>query len=236
MAIPVLKNRLLQLTNRDFREESYGAHSFRDFLRQQSDLLRVEETPLPGIVVLRSAGIERSEAPIHKRAAPEISPDLWQAILDFSSGSKYLWDDSSQKARKAEKDESGIVLPTITADELDVWRSNFIQLHSPEDDDSRSKIDEWLKSRLPTHALPVSLRKLWNRDLTQRVRDRLNTWFAENELTAPLQVDAAVAFGSPDKQLEQLRNFVIACVGRMSRQELEELRISPVVALRMTRG
>jgi len=94
MAIPVLKNRLLQMTDREFRETNYGARSFRDFIQQHADILRVEETPFPGFVVLRSAEPEHQPGLAPRGAVLEVSPDLWRAVLDFSSGNKYVWDKS----------------------------------------------------------------------------------------------------------------------------------------------
>jgi hypothetical protein len=236
MAIPVLKNRLLQMTNHEFRETTYGARSFRDFIRQHAEMLRVEETPLPGFVVLKSVEPEKQARLAPKTAVHEVSPDLWQAVLDFSSGDKYVLDDSKGVARRASEDEHGPMLPTLSSEEFDTWRTDFVNMHPAEDEDSAKRLDVWRAKRLPTHALPPPFQKAWNRYLKRKVQDRLSSWFSENNLTEPSRKEASASAVSPDQQLEQLRGFVIDCVRRMSRQELGELRISPAVAIRAFKG
>jgi hypothetical protein len=112
MAIPVLKNRMLQLTGRKFREADYGAKSFREFLRNFAE---IQETPLPGQVTLRSAATAESPSNETKSSQPDIRPDLWEAVLDFSSGSRYIWDVAQGRTRVAREDEQTLLLPTITA-------------------------------------------------------------------------------------------------------------------------
>lgn len=85
MAIPVLKNRLLLLTDRKFREADFGARSFREFLRNASDTVEVHDAPLPGHVTLRSAAVADLPAEESKIVRREIRPDLWEAVLDFSA-------------------------------------------------------------------------------------------------------------------------------------------------------
>lgn len=95
MAIPVLKNRLLQITDRKFTEADYGARSFREMLRNMSELIQVHDTPLPGHVTLRSAATADLPADDSKVPQREIRPDLWDAMLDFSSGTRYVWDEAA---------------------------------------------------------------------------------------------------------------------------------------------
>jgi hypothetical protein len=236
MAIPVLKNRLLQTTNRDFREMTYGALSFRDFIQQHADMLRVEETPFPGFVVLRSAEPEHQPGLAPTSTVLDVPPDLWRATLDFSSGNKYVWDESKGVARPAADDEHRPMLPTLSAEELDALRTDFANIYPVVDEDSAKRVDVWRTKRLPTHALPPPFQPAWNRYLKRKVQDRLSSWFAENNLAEPSRKEAAASAVSPDQQLEQLRRFVIDCVRRMSRQELEELRISPALAMRAAKG
>ena len=88
MTIPVLKNRLLLLTKNRFKEADFGAASFRAFLKQVPDVVRVEENPLPGFVTLKSAAREHSEgASMTAVRGGQIRADLWRAVLDYSSGS-----------------------------------------------------------------------------------------------------------------------------------------------------
>src|SRR6266850_1463987 len=124
MAIPVLKNRLLLLTNKAFKEADFGATSFRDFLNKIPDVVSVDETPPPGFVILKSAAPERFERPSANVFRGErIRADLWRAVLDYSSGHNYVWDTSEQVVRPAKLKEDGPVLPTLSLADLDEWRT-----------------------------------------------------------------------------------------------------------------
>jgi hypothetical protein len=237
MAIPVLKNRLLQMTNREFSETAYGAQTFRDFIDMHKETLRVEESPHPGFVVLMSAESEFEAGDVSPRRVPDVAPDLWRAVLDFSSGNKYVWDESKRAARHAAEGEDGLTLPSLTKEEWDTWREEFVREHPPEEEEESAKlVDVWRTKRLPTKALPLALQKVWSSYLKGKVQARLTSWFAENHLAEPRREEVSARVGTPDQQVEQLRRFVITCVGRMTRQELEELRISPAVALRAVKG
>jgi len=125
MAIPVLKNRILQITERKFREADYGAKSFREFLRNAVDLIEIQESPLPGQITLRSVATAELPSTEPKSPQRDIRPDLWEAVLDFSSGTRYIWDVAEGRARAARQHEEGRQLPTITAEEFDGWRRDF---------------------------------------------------------------------------------------------------------------
>src|SRR5712692_8296654 len=78
MTIPVLKNRLLLLTKNTFKEADFGATSFRDFLSKIPDIVRVDETPLPGFAILKSAAPEHWQPPsANKFRGERIRADLW---------------------------------------------------------------------------------------------------------------------------------------------------------------
>jgi hypothetical protein len=235
MAIPVLKNRLLQLTSGEFRENAYGAHSLRDFVNRNSDILRFEEKPFPGFVILTSAEPSQQKNSSLKNPPPEVSSDLWQSVIDFSSGTKYIWDEPKRKARPAAENEEGVRMPTLSAEEMDAWRAEFSEMHRPEDKELDKRLEDWRQQRLPTQALPVPLRTVWNRYLKGKVQNRLSSWFTENNLTEPRR-ENALAPVSRDEQCEKLREFVISCVKYMSRAELEELRISPAIVMRAVKG
>ena len=91
MTIPVLKNRLLLLTKNTFKEADFGAISFRDFLSKVPDIVRVDGASVPGFVILKSAAPERPERPSANAVRSEqIRADLWRAVLDYSSGHRYV--------------------------------------------------------------------------------------------------------------------------------------------------
>ena len=52
MDVGVLKNRILNLTNRGFRESDYGCTTFMEFVRSHSDVLELDETRWPPAVTV----------------------------------------------------------------------------------------------------------------------------------------------------------------------------------------
>ena len=231
MAIPVLKNRMLQITGRKFREADYGAKSFREFLRNIADLIEVHETPLPGHVALRSAATAELPSNEPQPPQPDIRPDLWEAVLDFSSGTRYIWDVAQGRARAAREDEQAPQLSTLTAEEFDGWRRDFAEQYRPADEPTLKQMEHWRDLRLPTLALPPACRGLWNKYLKDHVKQRLSKWFGDNQLgdVPNLPIPRRQA---PDDELQRLRDFVIRCVQHMSKAEIEDLRLAPTSVFR----
>jgi hypothetical protein len=239
MTIPVLKNRLLLLTNNTFREADFGATSFRDFLSKISDLVSVEASPPPGFVILKSASHESLGRPAaNKSRGQRIRADLWRAVLDYSSGHRYVWDISQQVARPASSDDDAPLLPllpTVSPADLDEWRAEFVSLHRPPDAELAKRVEEWRDNRLPTAGLPILMQSVWNKYLKHKVEQRLQHWFGSTSIKPPEIIEKGQGSGPSDTQLEALREFVVGCVKTMSKQELLELRISPGTAMRALR-
>ena len=88
MTTPVLKNRILALTDGRFTEARYGARSLTDFVTKFDDLITLDGSRIPPIVELRDqerihvtpSELERGPRP------PRIRSDLWRATLDYASG------------------------------------------------------------------------------------------------------------------------------------------------------
>jgi hypothetical protein len=237
MTIPVLKNRLLLLTKSTFKEADFGAISFRDFLSKVSDIIRVDETPPPGFVILKSAAPKHwQRLSVSKSRGERIRADLWRGVLDYSSGRRYIWDTSQQIARAASVDEAGLVLPTISPSDIEDWRAEFVAAHKPPDPQVAKLVDEWNKNRLPTAGLPAAMRPVWNNFLKRKVERRVQRWFESNSIKAPAIMEAGQGSRDSDHQLESLREFIISCVNTMSIDELQDLRISPATAMRMLRA
>jgi hypothetical protein len=235
MAIPVLKNRLLQLTDNTFKEADFGVSSFRDFLGRVSEITRIDETP-PGFVLLKSAVPEGSGwTPANRLRGRQIRPDLWRAVLDYSSARKYVWDASEKVARPASSDDTGLVLPTASAADLDQWRSEYVTLHKPVDPEIAQRVETWSKDRLPTFALPAQIRPAWNSHLKRKVEQRLQDWFTKNQIEPPATLRGSSELDIDEEEVE-LREFITACIEEMSKRELLELRISPAVAMRVSRS
>jgi hypothetical protein len=195
-------------------------------------VIEVQETPLPGQVTLRSAATAESVSE-PKLPQPDIRPDLWEAVLDFTSQNRYIWDAAEGRARAALPAEQGLQVPTITAEELDGWRREFSEQQRSADEPTLKQLERWRDSRLPTLALPPASRGLWNKYLKDHVRQRLERWFEENHLGSIPTRQITAGKPASDDEVQKLRDFVIRCVQQMSRAELEELRIPPTSIMRV---
>lgn len=221
MTVAVLKNRMLQLSHGKFNESHHGASSFREFLSRYPQLVRAEgddvELLEPEIVESATTEIDR------------IRPDLWQAIVDFASGKKYVWDASQGRAREA-LPEDACLLPTLSREEMATWRSEFVIAHG-----SKPALQRWRDGSLGTKALPQELQGPWNGFVRDKVIERLRQWFSSQGIPIPpfiQPVERAIEHESP---VEQLRKVIAACVAVMTGEELAELRLPPSAVLRAQR-
>lgn len=232
MNIPVLKNRLLQLTDQTFKESDFGASTFREFLQNNADLLQVDNSFLPGAVTLKSSGTISTDSPTPIPRKQSIRPDLWRAILDYSSGSRYLWNAATSSASVAPENSDGPFLPTITAEVMREWKTEFLSSVSGYDPESE-RLKTWQEQSLPTAALPGPLRLPWNRFLKQKIQGTIKEWFEQQKLPAPPIAAVQEATSSTGDETETLREFVIACVRLMSLDELERLSLPTKAAFRV---
>lgn len=198
MSLAVLKNRLLDITDREFTESRYGATNFSEFVGKLSGLVTIDSTTYPPTIELiqdLASGtteiIATSTDTAHVGGRPKtiydgtrIRSDLWSAINDWKSGAVYVWDRKKQCAQKANDGELGDdVLPTMTKAEFDKLRADFVSettiaLNPPE----RSKLDAWKVHKMATTALPASVIPLWHTRLTRYVEARLQEWLeGDNE-------------------------------------------------------
>jgi len=230
MAIPVLKNRLLQITAQAFRESDYGVSTFREFLQNNTDVLEIDSSFLPGAVTLKSAKSASQPRNVSTPQINRIREDLWRAVLDYSSGNRYVWDNAASEAIIAPENSEGPFLPTISAETMTTWKHEFLTSLPQEPDDSRLAM--WKTQSLPTAALPPTLRPLWNRFVKNKVQSKLREWFESQDIASPALVRPAIPF-ERQEGAGALREFVIKCIAQMSKEELEKLPIPSSVAFRV---
>lgn len=221
MTVAVLKNRLLQLSRGAFHERHHGASSFRELLSHYPHLIRVEGDTVELVDTETTAGTESETT-----ASQRIRADLWQAIMDFSSGKKYAWDTSQGRAREALPSDL-LILPTLSADELGKWREEFVTAHG-----ARPMLRQWSDKALGTNALPQDLRGPWNGFVRDKVVERLHHWFSSQKIQAPSLIQAVASAVNHEPSVEQLRRLIAACVAVMTEAELSEVRLPPSAVLR----
>lgn len=115
-----------------------------------------------------------------------VPPALWEAIIDFRSGRKYVWDEQLQTARIALAHETSGFLPTLTQEELTEWRTDFASSHRRglKQDELRSLL-AWQSNGLSRN-LPLALQNPWKAQLVSRVVTRIEEHFATREIPSPV--------------------------------------------------
>ncbi|MGH4014188.1 MAG: OST-HTH/LOTUS domain-containing protein [Pseudonocardiaceae bacterium] len=250
MTTAVLKNRLLNSTNREFDERVFGVSSMVDFVRLFPADFEVDTRGTHPLVrltrpeTLPSPTTEDGSS-TKTGATYKIRPDLWRAAVDYRSGSTYVWDETAGVAHIADPGDPRPVVPTVTDTEVGEWRQDFAEAVRSEPGSERvvERLNEWLQHGYGTSFLPAGLRGRWNEFARGKVEARLRDFFEDHNLTAPddLLIDYVE---QPSRSLQagrrsdvpRLRALVQRCVAVMTEQELTELRISPAVLLRAIRG
>lgn len=238
MTTAVLKNRLLNLTERAFKEEDYGALNFTAFVRQYPDLIALDESSTPPKVILVGdvSSTVVSEATV---AGRRIRPDLWAAAVDYQSGNSYHWNGSEVVTGDAiENDAENLPqIPTISRDEMRGWRGDFATnfiARLQDDDEEVMQIRRWHSDFLPTMELPAAARAAWNDELKHHVITRLAGWFRDQGL--PLPIDLVQQRPQPRRvvssEAAQLRELILRCVRAMTEEELRSLKLPPTAVLR----
>lgn len=227
MSVAVLKNRLLDLTERGFSETDYGASTFLEFVRSHDDLLELDTTTTPPVATLKgaSSGPSSRVGPGHQR----IRSDLWRAVLDFSSGNKYTWDPTQGVATS--EDVPGPEIPTVTADTFNQWKRAFAD--AVDDVGSAERLSQWTEHRLPANFLPPQLRHRWIQYLKTEVQNHLRAWFAKQGLELPVDLLEPSDPHGISKRSIDLRKRLIDCLLAMTPQELERVQIPASVLLRL---
>lgn len=228
----VLKNRLLDLTGRSFSEADYGVTKFSELVELLSDILQADHTIRPFVVEL----LDPHRAQVGSSAiAPQASwirPDLWKAVVDYSSPGTRYWDPTSSTVA----DEAGgdnAALPSLDKEILGEWRREFEDMHRDNlNDAERLQVAAWSSNALGASALPPRLIGDWNAMMRNRVEQRLLDFFEANGMKPP----SDLLGHAPRRQSPRsLRSFVLRCVELMSDQELQEISVPARIAVRAQR-
>ncbi|MFP8960764.1 hypothetical protein ACLIYP_09395 [Streptomyces nanhaiensis] len=243
MTTAVLKNRLLDITDRAFRESDYGARSIADFIKIYPDMLALDFSAAPPKVRLIDGSRRKgTESPPAGRG--RIRPDLWRSVMDYRSGEDYRWNGNQAvpaRSPLSEEEEALPSLPTVSSEELSGWRHSFREEVREEmtlDGDESEQVDVWVREGLPTSKLPISVRRPWNEYLNKKVVDRLSAWFQEKALQAPgdMVQHQTPGRGPARVGVGQLREFVLRCVRSMTEEELRAVSLPPAAVLRAYGG
>jgi hypothetical protein len=234
----VLKNRILTFTSREFDEKQFGADSFREFVERFPDIVSVDASVFPPVVRLidESAGghdlgraaAESEEGPRREiTARHRVRQDLWQAMLDYSSGREYIWEHGHAVPVEAgaTPDET-LILPTISPETLAGWRDAFVSTQAKFVTPRRAQLLEaWKEGEHGSAFLPGGLRGQWNAFLKRQVLDTLESWFAEHSLDAPDDLVVTDRSTTSHQDADQLRSLIRQCLDVMTVEELASIQL-----------
>lgn len=238
MKLAVLKNRLKDLTGGEFDETDYGAPNLPVLARWLPQMISLEPTSTHQEVrLVASLPVQVAPSPDLVGVQPiagRVRRDIWRALMDYSSGTVYVWDELRHQARPAGADDQhGIVMPTLTREEFEEWRGTFLAGLGAEG--RTAAVRDWASRGLPTGALPILLRRLWNNFVKARVVERARTFFAEAAIHEPLDLLEAAVRVPADSGQEVLRDSLARAVAAMTADELRAVLIPASALLRPPR-
>jgi hypothetical protein len=124
-----------------------------------------------------------------------VRQDLWDAIVDYWSGTRYIWDEAQGVARRALPDEPLPTFPTLTKRLAEEWREDFLRSSVDELLDKDQKVlSAWKVHKFRTNLLLDNVRQSWNKDLTRRVKRRVDEFFVSLQGTI---IPSTAASGGP---------------------------------------
>lgn len=221
MTVAVLNNRLLQITDRRFQPRDFGTKDLKAFVALLGPEFRLTGEPprlsielvgpgerAPGKAAAVAVPVPKVEAPptavpSTQPAAGRIRHDLWLSVVDYTSGHTYVWDASLGHARVADLGDTGPRMPTLTPVELAEWRQTFLDAHKQSIEGAALvNAQRWQEQGLSTSYLPTDLQQPWNRELSLRIRLRLQDFFARiNQATAPTEEAPSIGSSEPAKDV-----------------------------------
>lgn len=241
MAVPVLKNRLLQLSSKSFRESDYGSPNIWHFVTQFPKVIATEGVrPRERVRLIEPENVEANEretpAALDPAGMGRIRQDLWRALFDYSAQETFVWDEAKGRARvRSELDpESAPVLPTLSAEDMNELRAEFVRLQEKVSDHDAVRLDEWVTRGGPTVALPRLYRGLWNAHLKSHAANTLRAFFLSEGLDVPKDlVERVSTHVEPEREVERLRRLAHRYIDAMTAEELARLSIEMAVVLRI---
>jgi len=253
MTSAVLKNRLLQLTDRQFSQARYGSPSFIHLVRRVPDLLDVVEDHPPFRLKLRTPVSDQSPlasssagpVPSHDTdllATPapgdwrkvRIRDDLWRATVDYGTNTTYVLDPEGGLARPREREDQDLpALPTVSAEEVHAWRQDFLDsLSEPIKIRFAQELAEWVDGRGRQSDLPRPVRSLWVEYFKRHIAARLLDWFrvhggTPDDIFVEPALRSLPSSGSIDEvvRTRQLRDLIIRAVRAMTYEELSQISL-----------
>lgn len=245
MPLPVLKNRLLALTNGVFHEWDYGWPNLRFLPRAYPDLLELDASNRHGAArYIASPPPSSAEPGVSARPVAQATPrrgdasrireDLWDAAVDYRSGLTYVWDPVSERAVGVEAADAGTrnIFPTIQPEVVREWRAEcarkWIALNG---DAGRDSVEAWVDN--PRTQVSHRFVETWRADQREHVASLITDFFEKSSIELPQD-----AF-SPTRRAERAgltaREIVRLSAEVMTDSEIDALQLPLGVVFRSLR-
>lgn len=161
MAVPVLKNRLLNVTSQGFNEADYGSPSIWHFVTLFPSLLVTEGArPNERIRLIHPEELETASGKtpnsLESIGRGRLRADLWRAVFDYHAEVTFVWDEGRGIARAA--DDGGPqglpIIPTMSADDVRRLRLEFVGIQERVSEHNLERLNRWASTGGTTAALP----------------------------------------------------------------------------------
>jgi hypothetical protein len=192
MTVAVLKNRLLDQTGRSFNEMDFGSRTIGELIGRFPNLLLFDDSKRPPTVKLLRTDLQQIQD-IPPTVDGHIRNDLWNAVIDYRSGKRYLWNGS---IAIPESDSRGLnsdtfIMPTIEPGTMATWRNEFAESAKElvaDEPELQGQLERWRSENRSVRALPAVLQRRWSATLSTNVLRTLTDWFSELAIATPLDM------------------------------------------------
>lgn len=241
MAIPVLKNRLIQLSSNTFDEAEYGSPNIWHFVTRFPHLLGTDGGRMHERVhLLQPELVDRdtreTPAELDPVAGGRIRDDLWRAVFDYSAGAEFVWDENLGRARaRSDRDTANApIIPTLSSEDMRGLRREFVDVQERVNEHDAARLGDWAERGGGTAALPRLYRGLWNAHLKSHAANSLRAFFLSHGLSVPQDLFGKIAsLTEPENDVEHARRLAHRYIDAMTGEELARLSIELSVITRV---
>lgn len=230
-----------------FTFDSVGFPSFRAYLSDAANRGVVTFSPAPrgsDVVVAEASGSGASQRPA-LITATTLRKDLWDAFVDWSNESNYVFRPMTNEVVALMPGQSGgdgaVRIPSASRDDQLVWMRELAD--SETSAPVKDELDAALREDQPTRAFARVLRertsvgRAWKRHLRRRILSRASQWAEENGLPESVLQPAKVQEPSSRREAttnedQAARDRILAILADLPLSELLKLRIPLEYALR----
>ncbi|MCS5714696.1 hypothetical protein NVV95_09040 [Herbiconiux sp. CPCC 205716] len=230
-----------------FTFDSVGFSSFRAYLSDAADRGVVTFSPAPrgsDVVIAETSGSGTDKRPALVTATT-LRKDLWDAFVDWSNESNYVFRPMTNEVAALKPGESAgdgaVHIPSASRDDQLVWMRELAA--SETNAAVKDELEAALREDQPTRAFAKVLRertsvgRAWKRHLRRMILNRASQWAEENGLPQSVLQPATIHEPPSRNQTatnedSAARDRVLAILADLPLSELLKLRIPLEYALR----